>query len=354
MSTEWPSSETFTKVKHLINACIGPINQHFPPTPLAGALQIATFQILKAHIEKKQQEEDLTSMLLGAYISATSWILNVIESGSSGELTWGHHNKHGSSAKSEGSTGADFSLLIKFGNNFARAAVFQAKCSDSDTTVQIHRIAPYRAASRKEPERLPEPQMLRLVSHGLKIIASTDERNLDWLHYCSYGPTSFFCIPLTQATSNLVRYRQTKHMADTVLLQFKADNLSDRSLRGKLKIEAERLYKGHLAEEMERGDHARELLHLLAAGASLKPKDDVPGWLTLRTASAIGGFVETFSNDVKIVELNGRSAPNPTSNATIISKLNDALKNYDSAASSPNATQVMASPDRNFTKPLRP
>ncbi|WP_349812385.1 hypothetical protein [Xanthomonas hortorum] len=336
MSTEWPSSDVLLRVEQLINACIGPLDQHVRPTPLAGALQIATFQILKTHLEAPQQEEDLTSMLLGAYVSATTWVLEILESGESAGLTWGHHNKHGSSDKSEGSTGADFSLLIKFGDEFARAAVFQAKRSDSDDTVGIHRIAPYRAQTRKQPERLPEPQMLRLVSHGLKISASTDESDLDWLHYCAYGPTSFFCIPLTQATQTLVNYRLTKTTADAALLQFQTDNSEDPSLHGKLKAEGERLYKNHRNDAMRRDEHTRELLHLLASGASSEPESeyDVPGWLTLRTASAIGGFVESFSNDVKIVELNGSSAPGPTADATIINQLNDALKSYKSPASS--------------------
>lgn len=334
MSTEWPSSEVILRVEQLIHACIGPLDQYVQPTPLAGALQIATFQIMKAHLAHPQQEEELTSMLLGAYVSAATWVLEVLESRESAGLTWGHHNKHGKSGQSEGTTGADFSLLIKFGDEFARAAVFQAKCSDSNDRVFVHRVAPYRAATPKTSARLPEPQMLRLVSHGLKISASTEESKLDWLHYCAYGPTSFFCTPLTQATQTLVDYRQTKVSADVALLQFLADNLKDPSLDEKLKKEGGRLYKDHRGEVMKRDEHTRELLHLLAAGSSFKPDGDVTGWLSLRTASAIEGFVETFSSDVKIVELNGRSAPAPTAEAAMINQLNDALKSYKSPVSS--------------------
>ena len=333
MSTEWPSSDVLLRVEQLINACIGPLDQHVSPTPLAGALQIATFQVMKAHIAAPQQEEDLTSMLLGAYVSATAWVLEILESRENAGLTWGHHNKHGNSKNSEGSTGADFSLLIKFDDEFARAAVFQAKCSNSDYEVGIHRIAPYRAKTLKQPERLPEPQMLRLVSHGLKIAASKQESDLNWLHYCAYGPSSFFCIPLTQATQTLLDYRLTKPTADAALLKFQADNLEDPLLHGWLKKEGERLYKDHRHAAMKRDGHTRELIHLLALGASSEPDSDVPGWLSLKTASAIGGFVESFSNDVKIIELDGRSAPGPTADAKIISQLNNALKSYPSPES---------------------
>lgn len=50
MTIEWPSDEIISRVEQLVEACIGAIDQPIRPTPLAGALQIATFKTLRAHL----------------------------------------------------------------------------------------------------------------------------------------------------------------------------------------------------------------------------------------------------------------------------------------------------------------
>lgn len=331
MTMPWSSEETLSRVEHLVEACIGPVQQLIRPTPLAGALQIATFQILRAHVQSPQREEELTSMLLGAYVTATEWVLKLIDSGPGPSLNWGQYDKYGGSAESEGSTGADFALLVCFSDSFARASVFQAKVSEDVNRVSVHRIAPLRLPSAgAETTRLPEPQTLRLVDYGLMTISSTDANDLHWMHYCAYSPTSFFCIPLTQASNIITEYRETKIDADVALDKLYNDNKHTRGLSTLLKQQAGLLYKDHQDASISRCGKTRELIHLLAAGAATEPDPEkpVPGWLTLTSAAAIGSFKKTFSKDVKIVELDATAAPSPSPAAEIVKHLNSAVSHY--------------------------
>ncbi|MCC5095370.1 MULTISPECIES: hypothetical protein [Xanthomonas] len=272
-------------------------------------------------------------MLLGAFIGSTDWVLDCLDSGSPPGFAWGQYSKHGSSKKSEGSTGADFALIIRFSDDIARASVFQAKRSDSNNIVNVHRIAPFRAAKRpNDIIKLPEPQILRLLSYGLEVAQSKNESDLDWLHYCAYGQSSFFCAPLNQAAGIISNYRNIKTEADKELEKLHYDKIKSSSLSGILKERARIIYKDCAGSSMTRNGATRELIHLLSVGASTFPEDSALGWLKLDSASAIDGFIKTFASEVNIVELRGTMHPKPSADATIINHLNNAAKNYVTAS----------------------
>ncbi|GEM_PF-6780465 len=350
MTMEWPSNETISRVELLIQACAGPMTQLVRPTPLAGALQIATLQALKIHKKHPQREEELTSLLLGACVISAQWVQQHLGPGlPTHGLDWGQYDKYGANPDSEGSTGADFALLITFSENFARASVFQAKVSDSVTDVKIHRIAPFRTTNVITGQAMwPEPQTLRLVEYGLKTITSNNEADLDWIHYCAYAPGSFFCFPLSQALGLIAGYRGTKARADKVLKQLHEDNSAAAGISKLLKDEAEKLYSAHGRDRVFKNVHSLELIHLLAGGASIKPNMKAPGWLNLEGADAIDNFRNTFSQDVQVVELSGLSPTGPSAEADIVSHLDQALAQYSPAMDFNPASKP------NLGKPSRP
>lgn len=335
MTEDCPDDSISARVEHLISAVIGPVHQLVRPTPLAAALQIAAFRILQAHAQQPQQEEEITSMLLGAFINSIDWVAHCLESTHGPGLSWAQHSKYGSDVSSEGSTGADFSLKITFGENFARAGVFQAKLAACNNTVNIHRIAPYREdVNSDEPAMLPEPQALRLLVHAENIAESVAMSHIDWIHYCAYGPTSFFCIPLSQAEDIILDYKAMKLPADAALLKLLKllNAIGKGSVAGPLKRRAEVLYRNRHRRPLVRNEATCELIHVLAVGASTPPGDDAPGWLNLCSADEIEKFRKTFSKDTEFIELDGNAHPSPNPSSNLIEHLNEQAHGYAMAA----------------------
>ncbi|CAD1789472.1 MULTISPECIES: hypothetical protein [Xanthomonas] len=267
-------------------------------------------------------------MLSGAYASSVSWILRCLEIWQSHGLDLIPYDKYGASPISEGSTGADFSLLIRFSDEFARVSVFQAKVSDSIDEVDVHRIAPFRAASKKAPEKLPEPQALRLVEYGLSLIASKNEDDLNWIHFCAYAPNSFFCIPLSQALTLITSYRGTQAAITKDLQDFRKEKSGENNLSTLLRNKARQLYGTRKTTILRRDSHTLELIHLLAAGASIKPDLKAPGWLNLNSAAEIKNFKDTCPQEVQLIELSGSPSPSPSPSLEIVGNLNQAAKCY--------------------------
>lgn len=330
MSMEWPDEETSRRVAHLISACAGPIDQLNMPTPLSGALQIATYQILKSHGESRMREEEITSRLSGAYASSTTWVLECLQAWQTHGLDLFPYDKYGTSKNSEGYRGADFSLLIRFGNDFARACIFQAKVTESANEVWVHRIAPFIAAKDGLPEKLPDPQTLRLAEYGLELSSSCAEEDLDWIHLCAYSPSSFYCIPLNEALSLITSYKKTRSAIAPELQKYREDNRNERKISSLLRHEAERLYRSYDGFALSRTAHTIELVHLLAAGASIKPDLKAPGWLNLASADEIRDFKEKCPPEVRIIELSGSAAPSPSPSHLILDSLNQARAGYPS------------------------
>lgn len=267
-------------------------------------------------------------MLLGAFINSIDWVAHCLESTHGPGLSWAQHSKYGSDVRSEGSTGADFSLMITFGENFARAGVFQAKLAACNNTVNIHRIAPYREdVNSDEPVMLPEPQALRLLVHAENIAGSVATSDIDWIHYCAYGPTSFFCIPLSQAEDIIIDYKTMKPSADAALLKL-LNATGKGPIAGPLKRSAEVLYRNRHRRPLVRNEATCELIHVLAVGASTPLGDDAPGWLNLYNAVEIEKFRKTFSKDTEFIELDGNAHPSPNPSSNLIEHLNEQAHGY--------------------------
>ncbi|WP_146146980.1 hypothetical protein [Stenotrophomonas maltophilia] len=172
-----------------------------PPTNyLSAALQIAVFHLLRSGISKNIDEESFTAALLGSFCESCQVCVAGMPPASNSSLTWRRHNKSGKGTQGEAATGADFALIIRLSNNFARAAVFQAKNGQSEK-------GSFKASHRSpEIEDYPEEeQFVRLRRYCRRILsakndaeeASLDLDSLGWSHYLVYENFAAYCSPLS-------------------------------------------------------------------------------------------------------------------------------------------------------------
>lgn len=173
-----------------------------PPNQLSGSLQMAVVHLLASGLSNDLDEESFTGALLGAFCQTSRLATAGRPATSEASLTWRRHNKNGKDYLSERSTGADFSLIIRHDDDFAVAAVFQAKNGQS-------KIGSF-DASHMSPE-LPEQgrgkelQFCRIRDYCYDILAKftppkenkSGLKDLDWAHYLIYEPFAVYCSPLS-------------------------------------------------------------------------------------------------------------------------------------------------------------
>ncbi|MEA9705203.1 hypothetical protein [Xanthomonas campestris] len=208
---------------------------NIPPNRLSASLQMAVLHLLASGLSNDLDEESFTGALLGAFCQTSRLATAGIPASSEASLTWRRHNKNGKDYLSERSTGADFSLIIRHDDDFAVAAVFQAKNGQS-------KIGSF-DASHMSPEipeqgRGKELQFCRIRDYCYEILAKfmppkENKRglnDLDWAHYLIYEPFAIYCSPLSSLSliqdyiaSDLkcgaVRYKEYSYSNFTDLLR---------------------------------------------------------------------------------------------------------------------------------------
>ncbi len=188
------------------------------PTPtnrLSASLQMAVVHLLASGLSNDLDEESFTGALLGSFCQ-TSRLATVGTPGTSEtSLTWRRHNKNGKDCLSERSTGADFSLIIRHDDDFAVAAVFQAKNGQSNIgSFDASHMSP----AIPEKGRGKELQFCRIRDYCYEILAGfTPPKNnpnglngLDWAHYLIYEPFAIYCSPLSSLS--VIEHYITMHL----------------------------------------------------------------------------------------------------------------------------------------------
>ncbi|MBB4758681.1 hypothetical protein FHT15_003403 [Xanthomonas campestris] len=170
------------------------------PNRLSESLQMAVVHLLASGLSNDLDEESFTGALLGAFCQTCRLATAGTPATFEASLTWRRHNKNGKDFLSERSTGADFSLIIRHDDDFAVAAVFQAKNGQS-------KVGSFDAShmSPKIPGRDEELQFCRIRDYCYKVLANFTPpkanengiEDLDWAHYLVYEPYAIYCSPLS-------------------------------------------------------------------------------------------------------------------------------------------------------------
>ncbi|UXB18704.1 hypothetical protein K7566_13900 [Stenotrophomonas maltophilia] len=241
-----------------------------PANYLSAALQIAVFHLLRSGISNNVDEESFTAALLGSFCESCQVCVAGMPPTSNSSLTWRRHNKSSKGTLGESATGADFALIIRHSNDFARAAVFQAKNGQSDVgSFTADHLSP---ATKHYPS---EQQFVRLRRYCLRILAdikkleeaSLDLKNIGWAHYLIYENSAVYCSPLSSLT--ILNDRINK-------------NQSPGTVR----------YKEHPYSNF---------VDILRDGCSQEPGVQL-GWLSLESPSEISAFVDSTEDLYDIYE----------------------------------------------------
>lgn len=236
-----------------------------PQNYLSGALQLAVLHLLQSGLSNGVDEESFTGALLGSFCQSCRVCAAGMPPINKSTLTWRRHNKNSGDNIGESATGADFALIIRHNEDFARAAVFQAKNGQSKKgSFKAGHISP-------EVLELPEePQYVRLKRHCLSILstfkkpdaAALEATELDWAHYLIYEPFAAYCSPVSSLTVIEERLEAGESLGTISYKNYPYLNFVD----------------------------------VLRAGCS-ETQEKEPGWLNLSSTEEIGTFVKS-ANDL--------------------------------------------------------
>lgn len=192
------------KIEDWIESELELFGRESAPNRLSASLQIAVLHLLASGLSNELDEESFTGALLGSFCQACRLATATEPPASDASLMWRRHPKNGKGHLSERSTGADFSLIIRHDDNFALAAIFQAKNGQSSVgSFDASHMSP------KTPDRDKELQFCRIREHCYKVLASFNPpkqnshgiRDLDWAHYLVYEPFAIYCSPLSSLST---------------------------------------------------------------------------------------------------------------------------------------------------------
>lgn len=185
-------------VKNWINQELVKYARKAPSNCLSAALQLATLHLLTSGLARNIDEESFTGALLGSFCSKCNICATAFSHTNQSSLTWRRHNKNSQEKDGEKLSGADFTLILRLRNNFAKAAIFQAKNSKSDVgSFDAGHISPPIDEGDAELQflRLKEYSMTTLSKTGIGQAKSIDE--LHWVHYLIYHDYSAYCCALS-------------------------------------------------------------------------------------------------------------------------------------------------------------
>lgn len=213
-------------------------NRDRPANFLSASLQLAVLQLVTAGLSRNADEETYTGALLGAFCSTSFFCASGFPKKAGPDMCWQRHSKNSQGRDGEKHTGADFTLIIRTADNFARAAVFQAKNSKSQVgSFEVDHVSP------ETDERPAEQQIIRLVDHCINIMAEVVKdrsgkkdqselsipsvKDLDWAHYLVYHNYSNTCCQLSSLRESYEAARAEKAPGRVRLKQVGAIPLVD-------------------------------------------------------------------------------------------------------------------------------
>ncbi len=257
----------------------------------------------------------MSATFIGAMAATIPWFAGAFPTAFTPGFDWHKYSKSGRGKTSEGSTGADFALLIRISDENARVAIFQAKPISEDGSIDVHRISP----NRPKEGMLPQPQILRLAQHGFKLLpenASADD--LTWIHYSIYDGSSCFCISLSSLQLLLAEYMKFDISIQPDLQKRVTKLVADDhpALADAAKAEARELWAPHKSRKIERPADPMNFVHLLTIGAATRWGFNAPGWLPLEGKVAIEGFVKSTSGSLRLIEARVALPPTPENTPT--------------------------------------
>ncbi|QGL96412.1 hypothetical protein FEO90_06310 [Stenotrophomonas maltophilia] len=385
MSKGWIDSTISSKVKEFVDRKIGKFEQVFDPSPLAGALQVATVEILSLLSETSLDEEEVTYALLGSFTSNIRTFALDFPDNFCPQFYWQRYSKNSRSQGSESASGADFAFLIRLNDDRARVAIFQAKKMDAQGMVDITQISPHRETA-DQGELLPEPQILRLLRNAQYISGNANLDAMKWVYYAGYSDHGCSCSPLSDHITTLENSRTfndevtaklrdkrasleqspaTDSKSTTILpsdgksstplnakpitdrkddgIQKNVEPLKPQQLARLLKDMAAKEWAKFPQKSIQCSESNVQLTHLLSAGASIGPEDQAPGWLELAEKDAISEFIKNAKNSIRLVQacINGgydlenssKTSPTPLSskNNLVLDKCNEFSRDYRQA-----------------------
>lgn len=273
---------------------------------LFGALCMSIDDIVSSELIRYIDEEITTAALLGAMASNIAWASALALDMDLPPLSWVHYSKHGKDEKSEAYTGADFALIFRVNDDRYRAAVFQAKRAQSEKC----NFKPYQISPAREGY-FPEPQILRLYKYGLKLLTGAPleeekkndkdyaiKRPIDFVHYLIYHQTGAYAAPLCD------------YQKEINTLQIQATNIKwEEPISIESVIDAWKPYVDKMLEPL--GGTIR--LRLLLNSALLTPPTEcAPGWIDLKTPSAVKMFISDTRKLMDVFEGSALASPKPT------------------------------------------
>lgn len=272
-----------------------------PANFLSASLQLAVLQLVTAGLSRNADEETYTGALLGAFCSTSFFCASGFPRKAGPDMCWQRHNKNSKDRDGEKHTGADFTLIVRTKENFARAAVFQAKNAKSEIgSFEVDHVSP---ATDKRPA---EQQIVRLVDHCISIMAEITKvraeeqsqsaplvpslEGLEWAHYLVYHDYSNACCQVSNLRNSY-------------------DTARAKSVPGRVRLKEA---------------NAIPLVDLLAAGCS-EDTDAVQGWISLESLKEIRAFTKHARQFFDVYE--SRTDPDadwkPVSSLAITSNRNE-------------------------------
>lgn len=325
----WPDKDCSDRTAKRVEQCVGTIDHIVDPTPLSGALQVAAIRLQAKHSQSNFKEEEFTSAIAGSFVATVPWFTDLSGGSFIPGFDQATYSKASRGSTGEGATGADFALLIYLARDLARVAVFQAKICQNGHTIYPHQISPMR------PGKLPQPQLLRLANYGLKMMGThSQDSQLDWVHYCGYGPLSSFCIPLDTIAPAIATMRShDDSVAERLAEEIKQIIEKDpNATSDSIKRPARELWKSFKDTHLTRTNDSVDLAHLLAVGAAVSPDRDAPGWRKLQ-GNDIDRFIRSTSELMPILSASVNAGPSSNlkdnqSIASVVSALNESSELY--------------------------
>ncbi|QII28317.1 hypothetical protein G6052_06075 [Stenotrophomonas maltophilia] len=329
----------------------------FGDNALMATFQLAVHDLLASGNFLGVDEETTTGGLIGAISATAPWCFEA--HGDHPDFNWVKYKKSGNSPLAEPSTGADFALVLRITQSTCRIAIFQAKLQEENGGFSIHQISP----ARKDGDRIPEPQFVRLVHYARSILKAAKHKYsvtapIEWAHYLLYKSDTIRAVPLSSlrhfsnhyfkllsasridfakklkaaklTLPNDISPSETKAPKD----QEKRDgegkeqkefgvNVKEISSKAKIAL-AEQFWNKHKPGAVGTGNGGFNLISLLTAGAS-EAVSKPPGWLELETETQAKDFIKKLSTDLDFYV--GRISSDPDLDPTFGGFLGNSLDN---------------------------
>lgn len=314
---------------------------------LAATFQMALLELLSKNITTDHDEETITAAILGAFTATAPFCCLAYQPTVDPSYLWVRYAKSGSGLMTEPGRGADFALIICLPDGTFRLSVFQAKMSKGVGSFSIRHISP----SRVNPQKLPEPQFLRLADYGLDVLSGLSDASspptfsdLHWLHYLVYESNKIRCSSIMshQAVhTNLIARRAAIKHACAALWGSSVQNFP----KGWQKI-VESLWLSQLLPHQAISGTVH-FDQLLARGAD-EHASPTTGWLILSDINKARSAVDVLYQYMPVYSAQISPCPEPTpsdpghspNNTRKAVQTKDVISSRDDSAQQPRQTDL--------------